>query len=51
MKVDASGNISFDFVADLVDNAKTSASAVRNGELLKAVFMELKQARLRLKAC
>ncbi|MGN0782670.1 MAG: ComEC/Rec2 family competence protein [Christensenellales bacterium] len=51
MKVDASGNISFDFVADLVDNAKTSASAARNGELLKAVFMELKQSRLRLKAC
>lgn len=40
MKVDSEGNISFDFVADLIESAKTTASSGKRGELLRAAFMD-----------
>lgn len=43
MKIDASGNISFDFVADLVDNAKNSATNAANAKLIEAALMEIRR--------
>ena len=43
MKVDSEGNISFDFVADLIESAKTTASSNKSGELLRAAFMGLRR--------
>lgn len=43
MKVDSEGNISFDFVADLIESAKTTASSGKRGELLRAAFMGLRR--------